>query len=83
MVVEAGDFAEVFEVASAAGAGEGFFFGEMRWEFGALVEVAADLLTGFFGGTSHEAVVAHSGKSFGQDVEEPAPYKFVWVEVED
>ena len=64
-VGEAWDFAEVFEVASAVLTGEGFCFGRLRWALGALAEVVAHSLTGFFGGTGIEAVVTNSGKSFG------------------
>lgn len=64
-------------------AGEGIVFGEFRWSFGALAEKKPDLLSGFDGGAGEEAVVADSGKSFGQDVEEPTANELVGMEVED
>lgn len=82
-VGEAGDFTEVFEVASAVLAGEGFGFGEFRWSFGALAEEVTNFLARFFSSAGVEAVVADAGEAFGEDVEEPAPNKLVWVEVED
>ena len=46
-------------------------------------EVEADGLSGAAGGGTHEAVVAHARKAFGQYVEEPAAYEFVGAEGED
>jgi hypothetical protein len=64
-------------------AGEGFGFGEGDDGFGTLSEVVAHAMPGFFGGAGLEAVMTDSGKSFGKDVEEPAPDKFVRMKVED
>ena len=58
-------------------AGEGFGFGAFRWCFGALAEEEPDLLSGFGGGAGEEAVVADTGKSFGQDVEKPAANELI------
>jgi hypothetical protein len=64
-------------------AGEGVLPGELWWSFGALAEEVADLLTGFFGGGGHEAIVANSGKSFGQHMQAPAPDELVRMKVKD
>ena len=63
--VDGGELAQEGEVSAAAGAGEGFWLGEV-WggvKFGS--EVEADCSIGFDGCRAGKAVVAHSGEAFG------------------
>ena len=71
------------EHGSAVVAGEGFGLGKVDGGFDALAEVEAHSLPGFFGGAGGDAVVTHSGKSFGENVEEPAPDELVGRKVKD
>ena len=72
MEVDGGEFTQEGEVAAAVWAGVGREFRELGFRVGVGAEVEADRLPGFDGGTAHEAVMAHSGEAFRQDVEEPA-----------
>ena len=78
-------FAQEGEVPAAAGAGMGLRLGEVGLRVGVGVgsKVEADDAAGGHGGGTHEAVVAHPGKSFGQDMDEPAAYELVRAEAED
>ena len=70
-----GELAQEGEVPSAAGAGEGLWFGEVwnRIKLGS--EVEADDAVGFDGRSTGKAVVSHPCKTFGQNMDEPAAYE--------
>lgn len=81
--MDGGDFAEEGEVATAAGAAVRLGLGKCGLGLGIDAEVKADGLQGAAGGGAHVAVVAHAGKAFGQDVEEPAADELMGMQGHD
>lgn len=77
------DVAQEGELAATARTGVSPGFGEFGFRFRIGSEMEADGLQGAARGRAHEAVVTHTCKAFGQDVDEPAAYEFVRGESED
>lgn len=57
--------------------------GKVCGEFETLTKEVTEVLAGLAGGAGEEAVMADADEAFGQDVEEPAAYKFMDPKDED
>lgn len=77
------DLAQEGEQAATARTGVWFGLGKFRFRFGIGSEMEADGLQGAGGRGTHEPVVTHTCKAFGQDVDQPAADELVGMEGED